>query len=303
MNKRSMKSTFTALAVLTVTTSARAQIKPPPTPPGLNISRLTWRASGFDLTPGVPAPLPPVSFPSGQAYGNVYAGNASERRPLAGVIVTSSYSSYYTASAPLTPGGVPGGHWSLPLNKLTRIEEIGLFETSWTLNGQFVDLTFTDSAGHQVTTHSRLDLEPLALAPLGTFEEFAASGNINQNVSAATDGTLAVEVPEVRISPTAGGFKVVRGGDLAAPLTVGLRFGGMAVPGKDYAMLVGVVQFASGQRKVNVPISALPNAVAGRDVTATLLPVVAYDPDPTKNTAQEVYQLQVGEDRAVFVLP
>ena len=283
MQKLSIATKLAALPlyglVLATAAGARAQITPPPAPPGASVARLTYASSGVDpatVPAGIIAPLPPAAFASGQASGFV---RDSSGKAVAGVFITSSFSSYYTVSD-------YRGEYILDLNLIAGLG-------AWLparLDGQLLDLTFTTGSS-QAVTHPRLDvLLPQPGAPIGT-------GNVTQNATMRANGTL--EVPAVAVKPTAEGFAFTRTGDLSAPLAVGVRIEGAAVVS---ATPPAVIRFGAGRKKETVSVSALAGSARGAEATATLLPA-AFDYDPAKNTGAAVYQPAVGKDQAAITIP
>jgi hypothetical protein len=91
--------------------------------------------------------------------------------------------------------------------------------------------------------------------------------------------SLTVPAPVAhRTGPAAGRVKLVRGGDLAAPLTVAYSVGGTAEPGVRYVGLSGNVTFPAGSAiaKIKVVPLTTPGLAGKSTVVITLLPGADY---------------------------
>jgi hypothetical protein len=99
---------------------------------------------------------------------------------------------------------------------------------------------------------------------------------------APTKSAVSVSTPTPSVSENGtdlGSFVFSRDGSTQSPLTVYYSMGGTAVPGANYASLLGVVVIPAGQSTVNVLLQPLDDRNVGPDTTviATLAADAAYN--------------------------
>lgn len=233
----------------------------------VGISSVASSRAGFGplvITQDFGTPSTDAAFLVGVAYNDTdNNGFYTAGEGLAGTVVTSPQSNYYTITS-------ASGGYTLPLDLIS--------------GGTSVQATFGDgqggvilreySCGNNVTDNIKADLVSPAFAPAPAP---AVAGVLN-----------AVRVKDAnRTTLKAGKLRIVRDGtDLSQDLTVRYEVSGSAVAGQDYAPLQGWVSIPAGKSSVAVKVhplaeaEAVPPADGSGEVQTVTITLAKVDQDP-----------------------
>lgn len=183
---------------------------------------------------------------------------------------------------PFESAGAPGKQW-VRVELRHRLVE-GQNQVTWLLNGHvFADhalgTLFDQTEGAAMIGY--MDLFNSIANPAE--ENFILYDNFRvedlTGVANPPEVTIVATTPEAAEPDVPGLLTLTRTGDLAQPLTVGLRVSGTATPGVDYVALPTNVVFAAGAATAELTVQPIDDLVGEPDETiiVTLLGSTEYD--------------------------
>lgn len=178
--------------------------------------------------------------------------------------------------------GAPGKHWVQV--ELRQVELGGTNRVIWLMDGYVIadnDLGVLYQQQSGTVMLGLMDLFQSIADPRA--DNYVIYDNLRVTSLAGAPEqpvvSIAADDPDAAEPADPGSFTFTRTGNLSQPLTVGLRLGGSATPGADYAALPTNVVFAAGSATAALAVQPLddPTGELDETIVVTLLGGSAFD--------------------------